>query len=477
MSAALKKKLSEARVRTPGNVEVAPVSAGSLPIVAKSKIGIESGLPPGPSSSSVTVRVKGGLPTGSLSPNATVVELSDHNYSMMVMAKKRNSISPDSRTTGTRQRDGPVPAIAGSAQYAESCEGIELEAETGLSAGPPPLMVTADETGNARCGESPLPRRLPSRGISDDGGPVLSLPALDTSRANVDINLGSPPMSVASGVKRRLIHSSPEEQTLAGRLLSRRSVKRTPSRFFHESDSDGSESRPIPFPLESIDLTRSESLEYQGIYTLSFGRNRRKSDGRKKGGRLELSPNMSFDDLPDVELDTLPSVDIGGAAVEWLQDLDRMRAKSGKFQGRISSQMKIRANRTMEAIRILVARAEAKGDVVHLKKKNEEMTDELRVCKRNISDLKKEVKFAESRTEKIQEEFLKYRDSKSPSSAIRLGSVDGRASLSGDPDNLVSIGPLGSAEGACHPCPSLSLTENTGLDRHILAMQSFDQRL
>lgn len=62
-------------------------------------------------------------------------------------------------------------------------------------------------------------------------------------------------------------------------------------------------------------------------------------------------PDFSFDDLPDICLDDLSSVDIGGAALEWLMELDTMRVKSGNLQGRLSGLMKIRIFKVKEVMR------------------------------------------------------------------------------------------------------------------------------
>lgn len=61
---------------------------------------------------------------------------------------------------------------------------------------------------------------------------------------------------------------------------------------------------------------------------------------KKKRFSSETS-EFSFDDLPNICLDDLASVDIGGAALDWLTELDDVRAKSGNLQGRLSGQMKI----------------------------------------------------------------------------------------------------------------------------------------
>lgn len=58
----------------------------------------------------------------------------------------------------------------------------------------------------------------------------------------------------------------------------------------------------------------------------------------------ELS-DLSFDDLPNIEWEDRSSIDVGGAALEWLNDLDTMRAKSGNIQSRISGYMKIRISK------------------------------------------------------------------------------------------------------------------------------------
>lgn len=67
----------------------------------------------------------------------------------------------------------------------------------------------------------------------------------------------------------------------------------------------------------------------------------RKSCRRKKE-RLCAgeSPDLSFDDLPDTNLKDYAAIDIGSAAIEWLDQLNNLR--SGKIKPRISGQMKTR---------------------------------------------------------------------------------------------------------------------------------------
>lgn len=80
----------------------------------------------------------------------------------------------------------------------------------------------------------------------------------------------------------------------------------------------------------------------------------RKIRTKKKKKYFSGTSEFSFDDLPDMRLDDLSSVDIGGAALDWLAELDDMRVKSGNLQGR---QIKVRIFKIKKAIETLTARS------------------------------------------------------------------------------------------------------------------------
>lgn len=60
------------------------------------------------------------------------------------------------------------------------------------------------------------------------------------------------------------------------------------------------------------------------------------------------------------------TLDIGKIALEWLNDIDSLRQKSGKIQGVVSGHMRTRTLRLQEVVRILTTRADAKGDPNYL---------------------------------------------------------------------------------------------------------------
>lgn len=105
---------------------------------------------------------------------------------------------------------------------------------------------------------------------------------------------------------------------------------------------------------------------------------------KKRKGKFEFSHDLPFDDLPDMDVNTLSTIDLGDTAVQWLEEVDALRRKSSNLQGRVSGQMRDRVRRTQDVVSALVVRAEAKGDPIQLKNKNLALSDSLYAEKKNL---------------------------------------------------------------------------------------------
>lgn len=87
--------------------------------------------------------------------------------------------------------------------------------------------------------------------------------------------------------------------------------------------------------------------------------------------------------------------------------------------------MKVRIDRLKRVVNMLVGRAEARGDLGHFTKKNESLTNELRLAGKRLQDAKKEIQCSEKRAGELHEEIRLLRES-------NVGSMDtiGRSSIS-----------------------------------------------
>lgn len=134
---------------------------------------------------------------------------------------------------------------------------------------------------------------------------------------------------------------------------------------------------------------------------------------KKKKKALTVDPiNLSFDELPEMNMEDIASVDIGGAAFEWLDQLDQLRAKSGNLQGKVSGQMRVRILKLKEVIEIFTVRLETKGDVAHLRRTNESLKQDSFDHKKRMDDLNKELRYAEGRIGDLQGEIRKLKENR-----------------------------------------------------------------
>lgn len=90
----------------------------------------------------------------------------------------------------------------------------------------------------------------------------------------------------------------------------------------YEEDTDLPKKDRLKFFVRPSSGSRAES-----------GASWKMSKGKKKKKSADL-PELSFDDIPNMELEEFTSADIGNAAIEWLDQIDQLRAKSSNIQGK-----------------------------------------------------------------------------------------------------------------------------------------------
>lgn len=91
------------------------------------------------------------------------------------------------------------------------------------------------------------------------------------------------------------------------------------------------------------------------------------------------------------ELRLAPAAELGVSAVEWLEDIDKIRS-GGNIQGGLSGHMRRRLNVLKETVRVFMEKATEIGDPTYLRRRNQELSGDLRVAQQEIAKLKTTVK-------------------------------------------------------------------------------------
>lgn len=142
-----------------------------------------------------------------------------------------------------------------------------------------------------------------------------------------------------------------------------------------------------------IKMSETKSTSYSESEAKRSGRTdatRKKS----KGKRPKESVESKLRDVPanDAELEMAPASELGASALEWLEDLEMLRAKSTNIQGGWSGHMRKRVHVVKEAMRILVEKSVQIGDPSYLRRRNQDLCSELKVAQAEIGQLKTTVK-------------------------------------------------------------------------------------
>lgn len=134
-------------------------------------------------------------------------------------------------------------------------------------------------------------------------------------------------------------------------------------------------------------VTASES---EGFKPSSYSQTRKKNKkGRRNGPTIESQLRevpTNLDELP-----TTPASQLGASAIEWLDDLEIIRIGSGNVQGGLQSQMKKRVTALKEVVRVLAEKVEDIGDPSYLRRRNAELTAELRASRKETEKLKRDL--------------------------------------------------------------------------------------
>jgi len=338
---------------------------------------------------------------------------------MMNMADNLDN-TPGVRIPGNRQGGDMVPVSPRSGLRAESREGPQPG--EGLPAGPQPGIATADGY-RSNDEENNLVRSIVDSYLgSNEPGAAGPSNAPNGGNVNEDAMSASSIITGSTNLKRtrnlQVIPSDPEEED-----RPHRSHKVLRSRII-VSDSDND--RP------GSPIVLSDSPE--NVKKVK----RRRARAQKRD--VILAPPMDLDlsaDLANLVFTNCPShlipedvaskdaEELAGISSGWLDDMELVRTKSKRMNGRLSGCLKDRIAIMRSMIRIMVERIKDSGDVSYLRRRNDELTSQLREARREETRLQEFLKEAEVKAEKLSTEIFELRR--------RIGSI------SAEPERFPSL--------------------------------------
>lgn len=109
-------------------------------------------------------------------------------------------------------------------------------------------------------------------------------------------------------------------------------------------------------------------------------------------------------DVPaDVEqLADAPSAEVGASAIEWIEDIEEIRKGSSNLNGALSGHIRKRTLALKTTVRLLMEKAAEQGNPAYLRKRNQELSSDLRVAQQEISRLKNTVKDLQDIVEELK---------------------------------------------------------------------------
>lgn len=211
-------------------------------------------------------------------------------------------------------------------------------------------------------------------------------------------SVASTATSVATSVlSKRKVPSQVEDPGGESGTIPRRTLRPKKTKVFKEDDVTGKSAtidiraREIPLPQDTEDTT--------GTLTCSDGEDK-KADKKKKKSKKVLSSKRrtgptiesQLREVPATldELTDSPVVNLGSSALEWLDDIDIIRVGTS-MQGGLSSHIKRRLNVVKQVVRVMAEKIEDVGDPGFLRRRNAELTAELRVSKRETAQLRRDL--------------------------------------------------------------------------------------
>jgi len=118
----------------------------------------------------------------------------------------------------------------------------------------------------------------------------------------------------------------------------------------------------------------------------------------------ECPARLSYEDLNNKDVD-----EIAATSDAWLNDMETVRFKSKKMNGKFSGVLKDRIICMRSIIKALVERVRDTGDVPYLRRKNDELASQLRESRKEERRLDAHLKEADIKIEKLSSEILELR--------------------------------------------------------------------
>jgi len=141
------------------------------------------------------------------------------------------------------------------------------------------------------------------------------------------------------------------------------------------------------------DRTEQEERTKEEVVKRKVGKPRKIR--RQALGLVELGAKEIKSDKEDEETEKCDNMSVstaGTLAIKWLEDVDLIRAKSRNIRGDLSGQMKKKLGKSKEVLKSLIKKAEYKGDIALIKKRNVELESKLRLQESYQREKDKEIK-------------------------------------------------------------------------------------
>lgn len=162
--------------------------------------------------------------------------------------------------------------------------------------------------------------------------------------------------------------------------------------------------------------SREEVEEGSEVTTQSESENKRSTKSKRKATKSKKNAETIESKLRDVpddvgELAMAPAVEIGASAIEWIEDVEEIRKKCGNIQGGLSGHMRRRILAVKATVKMLMDKTADLGDPSYLRRRNLELSGDLRMAEKEISRLKNTVKDLQAVVEELK---ASIREMKSP---------------------------------------------------------------
>jgi len=306
--------------------------------------------------------------------------------------------APGGRIPGNRQGGTTVPGSPRSGPSAEPCEGPNPVEE--LPTGSRPANATAVEN------EDRLVRSIINRYLGPD---VHNTPQREGDNLDSEDYMSVTGLPSATPRKKRIREDESVSDSDLDGLSKGRKVLR--SRIIRSDSEDNRD--------EAITLSDSP----KELAAKARGRKSRKQktvENRKqkldKLDKLDESfesmrviftacpPRMSHEDLHNKDVDEIVMVSEG-----WLNDMETARFRSKKINGKFSGVLKDRIVCLRSVVKALAERIKDTGDVSYLRRRNDELSSQLRESRREELRLQAFVKEADDKIEKLNVEIAELK--------------------------------------------------------------------